>query len=258
LDCPPLEATGSVELGARMTEPFVVLSSSISGAASGGVTVLLAASGAIASANLILGADAATLAARMGDQPNDDELDGAGEVANQLFGQLKTLLREQHGVEVDVGVHQAAFYDPAQADFEWDPIFEEESVVGTAGSVSLADVGTFALVVAFSESLFAGAEPGEEPFAVGETRDVAGIERILDITLPLSVVVAQREMKIEEVLGFAPGTVLPFEKSSDSLLDLLVNEKVLAQGEAVRVGERFGLRIAAIGPVEDTIKMLGQ
>jgi len=258
LECPVLGTMTRSDVGASVSEPFVVLTASLAGALVGDAAVLLGAPAGIACANLMLGADKEAVTERMGQTPNDEELDGQAEVANQLFGQLKTALREQHGTEMDVHVRPAAHYDPALADFEWDSVFEQEDMLGTVGTLTLADIGAFVFVACFTGPVVgaladiggAAAEPG------GTDAGVLG--RVLDINLPLSVVVAEKEMKVEDVLAFAPGTVLEFEKASDSFLDLLVNDKLLAQGEAVRTGEQFGIRIVNIGVPEETIRMLGE
>ena len=44
---------------------------------------------------------------------------------------------------------------------------------------------------------------------------------------------------------------------NNHLLKLLINNKVIGQGETVKVGENFGLRITHIGDVKSVIKSLG-
>ena len=54
------------------------------------------------------------------------------------------------------------------------------------------------------------------------------------------------------------GAIIEFFKSSDRPLELLVNNKVIALGEAVKVGENFGLhRIKQVGDAKQIVEALG-
>lgn len=79
------------------------------------------------------------------------------------------------------------------------------------------------------------------------------ISRILGISVPVSVALAQRELSIESILAIAPGTILEFDVPSSSELTLYVGNQPVGRGEAVKVGENFGLRLTRIGTVRDRI-----
>ena len=83
------------------------------------------------------------------------------------------------------------------------------------------------------------------------------LERILKIRLPVTVVLAERQMSMEEILNLSPGSVIEFDRHHQQFLDLLVNNRPLARGETVTVREKFGLRVREIGDVKETIKTLG-
>ena len=83
------------------------------------------------------------------------------------------------------------------------------------------------------------------------------LERILKIRLPVTVVLAERQMSMEEILNLSPGSVIEFDRHHQQFLDLLVNNRPLARGETVTVREKFGLRVREIGDVKETIKSLG-
>ncbi len=85
----------------------------------------------------------------------------------------------------------------------------------------------------------------------------AELKRILRLSVPVIVNLAQRKLTLSEVLRLGVGAIIEFSKSSDEMLTLLVNNKPLALGEAVKVGENFGLRITQIGDVKQIIRTLG-
>lgn len=82
--------------------------------------------------------------------------------------------------------------------------------------------------------------------------------RILQIRVPLVVRLAERKMSIEGVRRLAIGAIIEFEKSVEDDLDLLVNNRLIGGGTAVKVDEKFGLRITRIGNVARRIQSLGK
>jgi flagellar motor switch protein FliN/FliY len=64
-------------------------------------------------------------------------------------------------------------------------------------------------------------------------------------------------MTLGEVIGLAPGAIIELPKTSEAELDLMVNNKQIGTGTAVKVGENFGLRITYIGDVRARIAALG-
>ena len=60
-------------------------------------------------------------------------------------------------------------------------------------------------------------------------------------------------MTMAEVLGLVPGAILELPRSADSELELLVNNKVLGCGTAVKVGENFGIRVTFLGDISSRI-----
>ena len=84
------------------------------------------------------------------------------------------------------------------------------------------------------------------------------LRRILSMGVPVIVKLAERDMPTSGVLEFTAGTILEFERAADAELDLLINNKAIGKGQAVKVGENFGLRITLIGDVKDTIHALGR
>lgn len=64
-------------------------------------------------------------------------------------------------------------------------------------------------------------------------------------------------MAMSEVLSLVPGAIIELPKSSDEELDLLVNNKQIGVGTAVKVVENFGIRISFIGDLKQRIEAMG-
>jgi flagellar motor switch protein FliN/FliY len=54
------------------------------------------------------------------------------------------------------------------------------------------------------------------------------------------------KMTIEEVLRLGTGSILDLHRPAGGPIDLLVNDKVVARGDIVAVGENFGVRITEL------------
>jgi len=80
-------------------------------------------------------------------------------------------------------------------------------------------------------------------------RDLPLITRsLLRIRVPVQVTLAETRRPLSEVLQFAPGVIIQFNKSCDEPLELQINCRTVAVGEAVKVGDKFGLRITKMTP----------
>ncbi len=82
------------------------------------------------------------------------------------------------------------------------------------------------------------------------------LQRILALDVPVIVRLASRTMCLSEVLRLTTGAILEFDKSSDADLELLVSRQLIGGGQAVKIGENFGLRISAIVPMRQKIEAL--
>lgn len=83
------------------------------------------------------------------------------------------------------------------------------------------------------------------------------LQQILRLEVPLVVRLGERPLKVEEVVSLVPGAIIELPKTADAELDLLVNNKRIGRGVAVKVGENFGLRITFIGEVAERVAAMG-
>jgi flagellar motor switch protein FliN/FliY len=83
------------------------------------------------------------------------------------------------------------------------------------------------------------------------------LQRILRLQVPVIVKLAERKLAMAEVLRLGVGAIIEFSKASDEPLELLINNKPIGLGEAVKVGENFGLRITQVGDVKSVIRSMG-
>ena len=85
----------------------------------------------------------------------------------------------------------------------------------------------------------------------------ADLATILRIEVPVIVQIGSREMPAQEVMSLSPGAILELPKLADEELEILVNDKPIGLGRAVKVGENFGIRVCYIGNRQERIAALG-
>ena len=68
---------------------------------------------------------------------------------------------------------------------------------------------------------------------------------LLRIMVPVTVTLASQRKPIQEILELGPGTIVKFDKTCDEPLELAVGDRVIATGEVVKVGDKFGVRVGA-------------
>ena len=72
------------------------------------------------------------------------------------------------------------------------------------------------------------------------------IRSLLRVRVPVTATLARKKETLGKILDISPGTIIQFDKSCDELLDLEIGGQKCAEGEAVKVGDKFGIRITSI------------
>jgi flagellar motor switch protein FliN/FliY len=71
-------------------------------------------------------------------------------------------------------------------------------------------------------------------------------ELLLDVPLDVTVQLGRTRMTIQELLSLGPGSVVELDKVAGEPLDIIINDRLVARGEAVVVNDKFGVRITDI------------
>jgi flagellar motor switch/type III secretory pathway protein FliN len=69
---------------------------------------------------------------------------------------------------------------------------------------------------------------------------------LLKIMVPVIVTLAEKKQPLSQIVEMGPGMIIQFEKSCEEMLELEIGERKVAAGEAIKVGDKFGLRITSI------------
>jgi flagellar motor switch protein FliN/FliY len=94
----------------------------------------------------------------------------------------------------------------------------------------------------FSDFTFDGDLPREKTFD-----DLPSYGRsLLRIKVPVIVTLARKKQSVGSIVELAPGSLIQFDKPCEDVLDLEVADQLIGEGEAVKVGDKFGLRLTTM------------
>lgn len=101
----------------------------------------------------------------------------------------------------------------------------------------------------------AGANGGDGGSGAGGPKD-KNLQLILDIPLRVTVELGRTKMPVSELLNLTQGSVIELAKLAGEPMEVYVNEKLIARGEAVVVNEKFGVRLTDIISPTERIEQL--
>lgn len=68
----------------------------------------------------------------------------------------------------------------------------------------------------------------------------------LRVQVPVVVVLARQQMRVEQLVKLVPGVLIQFNKPCDSPMVVEVGNQAIAEGDIVKTGDKFGIRIGKI------------
>tara|TARA_Y200000002_G_scaffold252960_1_gene209535 strand:+ start:1249 stop:1578 length:330 start_codon:yes stop_codon:yes gene_type:complete len=99
-------------------------------------------------------------------------------------------------------------------------------------------------------------EQAETENQKSERASVENLRVLENIDVKLTVEVGNAEIKIRDLLRLNEGSIVELDRLAGDPLDILVNGTMIAQGEVVMVGERFGVRFSEIVDPEKRVENL--
>jgi len=85
----------------------------------------------------------------------------------------------------------------------------------------------------------------------------ATLDLLFDVPLRVTVELGSAELTIRELLQLGHGSVIELDKPGGDPLDVFVNGKPIARGEAVIVNEKFGVRLTEVVSQSARVENLG-
>lgn len=73
-----------------------------------------------------------------------------------------------------------------------------------------------------------------------------GIGKLLDVPVRITVEIGRTKMSLGELVQLGPGALIELDRESHEPADILVNGRVVAQGEIVTIDRNYGVRITDV------------
>ncbi len=99
-------------------------------------------------------------------------------------------------------------------------------------------------------------EPVEASSSPQPDTQARGLDFLYDIPLQVSVEVGRSKILLRDLLQMGEGFVIELDKMAGEPLELYVNSRLVARGEAVMVGEKFGIRLTDVVSTIDRLDQL--
>jgi flagellar motor switch protein FliN/FliY len=87
-------------------------------------------------------------------------------------------------------------------------------------------------------------------------RRVENLRLLENVEVRLTVEVGSTELKIRDLIRLNEGSIIELNRLAGEHLDILVNGSLIARGEVVMIGDRFGVRFVDIVSPEERLKEL--
>lgn len=83
---------------------------------------------------------------------------------------------------------------------------------------------------------------------VAANAEPLSFEKLLaDVPLQVTVELGRVRLSLREIgQHLTPGAIIPLSKVTGESLDIRINDRLVARGEAVAIGERYGVRMVEI------------
>lgn len=81
---------------------------------------------------------------------------------------------------------------------------------------------------------------------VGLFSDAMNLDLVMDVELDVTLRFGQRHLTLREVLELTSGSVIELDRQVDEPVELILDGKVIARGEAVVIDGNYGLRVTEV------------
>jgi len=265
---PTLTFSGEDEItqNTAVMPPLACLHISSSGDLEGKIAFCLTPGLATALADMMLGGEGESK-----EDMDDDDLDATKEIVSNIFGGLSTSLSAQKDLpKLSFNIDRIDFISENE-DLDllsYKKLFTFNVKIASTDSQ---------LYIALNDTLLSSFKPAEassQPENAPKTQsapktqncddqidelsttEMKNISLIMDVKLPVRVRIGSRKMLLKDVLNMDIGSVIELNQLANDPLDILVGDKVIAQGEVVIVDGNFGIQISEIGTKRERLEKL--
>lgn len=183
------------------------------------------------------------------DELGETDLDAIKEVLNQMAATAATVLRSVLGGDVSAKLGHAEKVD---LDAELQDFADGDLLCKSVLELDGTERGSIFQVL--PAGIVAVLKKGGSPSPAASAKSPSSphdFEKYGDMEIEVSVVLADRNMKVPEVLNLCVGSVIQFKKIHDNPVNLEISDRVFANGEIVTTQDHhFALRVIEVAPAD--------
>ncbi len=261
-----LKEEENVSIVSNIIPPTSITTIAIEGDVDAKAIVVMPPSLATALGDLMLGGEGEAKA-----DMDDEDLDATKEIVSNIVGAISTALSSQKELPVvALKVDNITYVDEnSEVDVEhFSKMYVYNFQLGMIDSLMmlLVDENLLNIFDATQQSDSTTPDTSVEVSSVETTQDtisahlddneMRNISLIMDVKLPVRVRIGQKKMLLKDVLSMDIGSVIELNQLANDPLDILVDDRVIAQGEVVIVDGNFGIQITTIGSKRERLNQL--
>lgn len=258
-----LQSDGAPDSKTTFSRPLAILDVSVSGDVDSKIQITVSSILATALGDMMLGGEGAEK-----EQMDDDDLDATKEIISNILGSLSTALSGQKSMpNLSFNVNDIRFIE-TDGDLSFDGY--SKLFVFNMSIQSTTDFMAFALqsdleakingdtkeVAQEQSAPINNTQVDSAPSANLSNDEIKNIELIKDVKLPIRVRIGSKKMLLKDVLSMDIGSVVELDQLANDSLEILVGDKVIAQGEVVIIDGNFGVQISEIGTKRERLEKL--
>ena len=236
--------------------PYASMKVSISGDVDSQMIVLVPPNLATALGDLMLAGEGESK-----EDMNDEDLDAIKEIVSNILGAFSTVLGAQQSLpKLNFSVESATF--EVVDDMEWSNFSKRMEY---DFSIASKDGKWEFLIDNSLYSKLAGSAGGDESpsnldsssgNSIPITEETKNLSLLLDVKLNVRVRIGTKRMLLKDVINMDIGSIVELNQLANEPLDILVDNKKIAEGEVVIVDGNFGIQIISIGSKKDRLNQL--
>ena len=191
---------------------------------------------------------------------NDEDLDAIKEIVSNIMGSLSTgLASEQSLPKLSFAVNSAEF--KTEADSQWSNLAYKVGLDFEINSknyewIILFDKEIYQKLNANNSTSETHTNPAPSADVEIDNEELKNLKLLLDVKLNLRVRIGSKKMLLKDVLSMDIGSIVELNQLANEPLEVLIDDKKIAEGEVVIVDGNFGIQITSIGSKKERMNAL--
>jgi len=254
---PNVNVASSSETIGDIPTPISDMVVEVSGDGNGKIRFLIPAESATALGDMMLAGEGEEKS-----DMNEEDLDAIKEIVSNIVGSLSTTLSAQNDIpKLNFSVTSADFKTSADSEwgncayrvdldfnindknYKWFILFDKDAYSAISGSSNESSTVTTSEHTASSSPMI-------------DSEELQNLKLLLDVKLNLRVRIGTKKMLLKDVLNMDIGSIVELNQLANEPLEVLIDDKKIAEGEVVIVDGNFGIQITSIGSKKERMNAL--